>query len=242
MPRKNKYSSSKLGWRKDELFSIYSQQCRTTQVQATYLNIQYLTTSSNLLQYAAESRTDGHFNDVTIVADTERIAANRLVLSCHSEFFQNMFKCNMKEKHENNVEINGFDGKAVKCLIDYIYIGSIDIDEKNVMKLLAAADYMQLLETRHFCFEFLLANIAIDNWLVILDTISLCRRDDLKIEVYRYISTHFYKIAQTDDFKELGHIDLKQYIWCLDRSNIKESLIIQGIMNLLKGGSKAEKQ
>ena len=192
-------------------------------------------TSLNLLQYAAESRIEGHFNDVTIVADTEHIAANRLVLSCHSEFFQKMFKCNMKEKYEHSVEIKGYDGKAVKSLVNYVYTGSIDIDEENVMKLLAAADYMLLQDARHFCFEFLLSNIAIDNWFVLLNTISLYKEDEFKIEVYRYISTHFDEIAQTDDIQMVSHDDLKECISRLDISKVTQVSIFQVIMNWMKG-------
>ena len=191
--------------------------------------------SSNLLQYATESRIDGHFNDLTIVVGDERIAANQLVLSCHSVFFEKKLKSktkkNINKDNEQKVEIKGFDSTAVKCLIDYIYTGSIDIDDKNVMKLLAAANYMQLLEARNFCFEFLLSNIGIDNWFDTFHAISLYRGNELKTEVYRCISAHFDEVAQTDDFKLLCHDDLKELIPQMDKSRAKKASICQGIMN-----------
>ena len=58
--------------------------------------------SPNVLQYANEKRNQGTFNDVIIEADTETIAANRMILSCYSRFFEGMFNLEMKEKYQHD--------------------------------------------------------------------------------------------------------------------------------------------
>ena len=93
-------------------------------------------TSSNVLEYANEKRNKGTFNDVTVEAGTETIAANRMI--------QEMFDLEMKEKYQDPVQIDGFDGKAVKALIDFMYSGEVKIKNENVMDLLAASDYLQV--------------------------------------------------------------------------------------------------
>ena len=54
-------------------------------------------TSPNVLQYANEKRNKGTSNDVTIEAGTETIAANCMILSRCTRFFEGMFNLEMKE-------------------------------------------------------------------------------------------------------------------------------------------------
>ena len=188
----------------------------------------------NLMQYANETRSKGHFNDVTIIAENQCIPAQKMVLACHSTFFEKMFKCEMKEKYENKVEIPNLDGKAVKSLIDYIYNGNIDIDDENVLQLLAAADYLQLLDAKQFCFEYLEENLGIENWSEISKAVIMYRASVIKDKVYLFITEHFDEIITTDQFTALFQDDLKDLISNLDRSKVKETSIFEGIMKWIK--------
>ena len=120
----------------------------------------------SLLEYAHKNRDEGFFSDVTIVAGNERIPANRLVLSCHSPYFEGLFKFQEKNyKMENIIEIETVDGQALKALIDFSYTGSITISEQNVKNLLSGAEYLKMHKIKQFCFEFLRSNITVNNLL-----------------------------------------------------------------------------
>ena len=60
-------------------------------------------TSPNVLQYVNEKQNKKSFNDVTIEAGTETIAANRMIFSCCSQFFKGLFDLEMKEKYQDSV-------------------------------------------------------------------------------------------------------------------------------------------
>ena len=184
----------------------------------------------SLLEYANKNRDEGFFSDVTIVAGNERIPANRLVLSCYSTYFEGMFKLQMRERYENIIEIKSIDGRELKALIDFIYTGSINIDEQNVMNLLSGADYLQLREVKQFCFEFLRSHITSDNSLGILKTADLYRNESLHKEMLQYIGINLDQILHTDDFKQLSNKDLISCISKLNRSQIKESSIFKAIV------------
>ena len=185
----------------------------------------------SLLEYANKNRDEGFFSDVTIVAGNERIPANRLVLSCYSTYFEGMFKLQMRERYEKIIEVKTIDGRELRVLIDFIYTGSINIDEQNVMNLLSGADYLQLHEVKEFCFEFLRSHITVDNSLDILKTADLYRNESLKNEMQQYISINFDKVSQTDDFKQLSNEELTTCISKLDRSQVKESSIFRAIVS-----------
>ena len=121
--------------------------------------------AATLQQYANNKRIADQLNDDTVAAGSESIPANRLVLSCYSKFFESMFLSPMKERYQNEVEIQKFDGKAVRALIDFMYSGKIVINNENVMNVLAVADFLQMENVKQFCFEFLEDNLNINNCL-----------------------------------------------------------------------------
>ena len=186
----------------------------------------------SLLEYAHQNRNDDTFNDVTITARGINIPANKLVLSCFSKVFEQMFKTEIKEK--NCVEIPAFDGEAVKSLVDYIYTGSIDIDNNNAMNLLRAADYLQLLTVKEYCFEFLESIISADNSLETLRLAIVYKNDEVKARTQQYVSEHFDDIRKTNKFVEWSISDLMDCIPNLDRNVTKESSIYEAIMEWIK--------
>ena len=144
-------------------------------------------TSPNVLEYAKEKRNNGFLNDITIKAGDQTIAANRMILSCCSPFFEAMFDLEMKEKYQNPVQIHGVDGAAVKSVVDFMYSGEVKITSENVMELIAASDYLQVAEVKQFCFEFLKSILSLDNWFAVYSaaTVSCIKTKICKI---KYIS------------------------------------------------------
>ena len=72
---------------------------------------------NDLLKYANLKRKQGVFNNLTIKTNGKLFLANRLVLSCYSEFFETMFQTEMKEKYQNTVEINIVDEKSMQSVL-----------------------------------------------------------------------------------------------------------------------------
>ena len=196
----------------------------------------------SLLEYANKNRDEGFFSDVTIVAGNERIPANRLVLSCYSSYFEGMFKLQVRDRYEKFIEITTMDGKVLRALIDFIYTGSINIDEQNVLDLLSGADYLQLQEVKEFCFEFLRSYINVDNSLGVLKTADLYKNKNLKKEMLQYISINLDKVLQTYDFKQLSNEELISCISKLDSSQVEESSIFKAIVAWCNCAKKAREK
>ena len=185
--------------------------------------------NSNLLEYASKSRDEGFFNDLTIIIGNEMVYANRLVLSCHSKYFEGMFKS--VARHENIIEIEAVDGATMKTVIDFIYHGSITINDDNVMTLLSGAEYLQLNEVKQFCFEFLEKNeIVLDNLLDIFKMVSKCKKSALRYKVKEYLSISLNKVSQTEKYKVLSKEDLISCISILDRLHVNEASFFQAVV------------
>ena len=154
-----------------------------------------------------------------------------MVLASRSLYFEKMFKTEMKEKYQPTVELQDINGAAVKHLIKFIYIGSIDINSENVLDLLTTADYLQMDEAKQFCFEYLQSVITSDTSFFVLSVANLYQNEQLKVEALECIS------------KDLGDVEFdnnlskNDFITCISKmkeNQAKESAIYQCILSWTK--------
>ena len=197
--------------------------------------------SPNVLQYANQKRNNGSFNDVIFEAGAQTIAANRMILSCCSRFFEAMFDLEMKEKYQNHVQIHGVDGAAVKSVIDFMYSREVKITSENVMELIAASDYLQVAEVKQFCCEFLESILSLNNWFTILSAAKLYESEHLLDQVHEYVGKNFNDAVQTDEFNLLVKHDLVGLISNSNRNHIKEVLIFEGLITWCRHDEVARK-
>jgi len=158
----------------------------------------------SLQQYANNKRNANQFNNVTIVAGSERIPANTLVLSCYSMFFESMFLLPLKERDQNEIEIHQFDGRIIRSLIDYMYSGRIRINNANVKDVLRVADFLLMDDVKLFCFNFMEDNLSIDNCFDLIKLSTKYNYPSPLKATDKLISENFDKIAQTDAFRNLS--------------------------------------
>ena len=164
--------------------------------------------AATLQQYAHKKRQEQTFNDVVILAESENIPANKLVLSCYSKFFESMFLLPVKEQHQKQVEIQQFDGKIVRALIDYMYSGEIEIDAYNVKDVLAAADFFQMLDVKQFCCEVMECTVTDANCIEILKTAAKYQVSSCLKTTYQVIGENWYQLASTETFQNLSKDEL----------------------------------
>ena len=190
--------------------------------------------NKELLHYAETKRDKGSFNDVIIKTGGQSIPANKMVLSCYSKFFEAMFESNMKETHENEVEINGFDGCIIKVLIDYIYTGTIIIDPKCVMNILAASDYLRLDAVKEFCFQYLESELTAENCLNIIRASILYKTNASLAQAYALLSENLEEISQTENFKKLSSSHITAIVNELDKNETNETAKYHAVVNWVK--------
>ena len=190
--------------------------------------------TAKFLQYVNQARIDGHFNDVVIKAGNECFSANKLVLSCFSSFFEKMFLAEMKERYQDTVEIKEFDDKAITLLLEYIYTGDITVDSENVMKLLSAANYLQLQEVVDDCFDFLKNSISIENWSTIFSALQFYQNDLLMKQIHKFVWTNLLQVIETNDFKELKSTDLHFIMKNMDRTKVIERHVYEAVMSWIR--------
>ena len=187
---------------------------------------------SRLLRYANENRNKGFFNDVELSADAECLLANQMVLSCYSEYFENIFKTNLYNQQRCIIE--NVDGKSLKILIDYIYTGNVEINNRNALNLLSAADKLKIQDVKMFCLEFLETVITYDSCFHILSAAQACRSVKLQLKVFLYLNENFEKVLLTPPFKTLTKTEVTYCMTRLNRDVVSETTLYDAIIAWIK--------
>ena len=183
---------------------------------------------SRLLRYANENRNKGFFNDVELLADAECISANQMVLSCYSKYFENIFKTNLYNQQRCIIE--NVDKKSLKSIIDYIYTGNVEINNRNALNLLSAADKLKIQDVKMFCLEFLESVITYDSCFHILSAAQAFQSVKLQFKVFLYLNENFEKVLLTPPFKALTKTEVTYCMTRLNRNVVSETTLFDAII------------
>ena len=92
-------------------------------------------------------RKQDYLCDITLVSiDNIEFKAHRNVLSAASPYFDKLLQSNMKENREGIVRFEEISGSVLKDVLEFIYSGTVDVTQENAEKLIAAGNYMIMLE------------------------------------------------------------------------------------------------
>ena len=159
--------------------------------------------SRNLLDYMNEKRREGVFNDVMINVGASGIPANKVVLSCYSKYFGEIFESSLSGNLPKTLELVGFEIEAVEQIVEFVYTGYISINSENVRNLLATADYLQVDDVREFCFEYLAATTSMDNMSTMILTLKMFKNDLLSKHFGQFFKQNLNIILRSSFFREL---------------------------------------
>ena len=89
-------------------------------------------------------REDNDFTDVTLACeDGQQFEAHKVILASSSPFFQNILK-GIKHTHPF-LYLSGMKGDELSAILDFLYCGEANVDQKNLESFLVIAEQLQLI-------------------------------------------------------------------------------------------------
>ncbi|XP_075261820.1 uncharacterized protein LOC142353456 isoform X2 [Convolutriloba macropyga] len=156
-------------------------------------------------QFMNTLRKQQKFCDVTLKVGQLKIPAHKVVLSSSSRYFCAMFTGPCAESDQNVVELLDVTEGAITLLIDYIYMGRIEIKTSNVQSLLQAASMFQLTDVVNACCKFLADQLHPSNCLGINEFADIHTCDELKSSSNNFIEEHYTAVSQEEEFCHLSY-------------------------------------
>ena len=92
----------------------------------------------------------GELTDVRIVVEGTSVAAHRVVLAAHSDYFYRMFTCGLAESRHEEVKLQGVEPEVFQQVMVYIYTGCLDTSDVETLKgIFLAANMLQMSDLEH---------------------------------------------------------------------------------------------
>jgi len=124
-----------------------------------------------LLHDLSSAYERGLVNDVTIICnDGVKLSSNKSLLSVRSPFFHSMIFGGFKNTVEEEIEFKSSDSEVLKHILDYIWLGSMNLKSLDTKVLLGILECSRML-----CLDALVNGV--EDYLI--HNISLFNHDDL---------------------------------------------------------------
>jgi len=108
----------------------------------TAINLRWHAFAQNLGSSSSSLRHQNHFTDVTLAAEDQQVEAHKFILSTCSPFFNNIL---LKNSHPHPlIYLKGVRFCDLTSLLDFMYCGEVNIQQKDLDYLLSAAEDLQV--------------------------------------------------------------------------------------------------
>ncbi|XP_057673478.1 kelch-like protein 3 isoform X1 [Corythoichthys intestinalis] len=185
---------------------------------------------NTVLQGLNALRLDNSFCDVTLCCGGQEFPCHRIVLASFSNYFQTMFKTNLKESKQDRVAINGAEPQMIGMLVSYAYTAEVYISKTNVQALLAAANLMDVMAVRDACCRFMERQMDETNCVGIHCFAEAHSCKLLEKQSMDYILEHFSSVCLQEEFLTLC-VDKLVEILDSDFLHVaREELVFEAVM------------
>ena len=158
-------------------------------------------------------RQQSYFCNITLVAKEGReFKAHRNVLSAASPFFSKLLQSEMKEKEEGVIRFEEISKSILSDVLEFIYTGSVEINEKNARDLIIAADYLLLESLKTISGRFLEKRMSSCNCFSIFYFAEKYRCEELVLRSTKFIQDNFTSVAKADEFLNLEAEEVEKWI------------------------------
>ncbi|XP_023322367.1 actin-binding protein IPP [Eurytemora carolleeae] len=169
-----------------------------------------------LIEKLRELRQDEQLCDLELYSsvDSEPILAHKNILAAATPYFHAMFTSGLMESEERQYRgqdrrkarqklvLQGLEHHTLEGLVDFMYTGEMNLDQRSVQDILVAADMIQLKEVVDICSEFLKTELHQSNAIGIwrfAEGHNLVGLQDFSIN---FIYNNFFSVSVEEEFLE----------------------------------------
>jgi len=108
------------------------------------------------------------FSDVVVKCGNTKFECHQVFLATRSPVFKAMLTTNMREKINNEIQVDDIKPEVMAELLEFIYIGKVSNLDKFALDLFIAADKYQINSLKDLCEKKLINSLAMENCFSLL--------------------------------------------------------------------------
>ena len=170
------------------------------------------------------------FTDFKIKVQEKVINCHKNILSATCPYFEALFSSNMKEAQQGEITMETLEFTTVHAIIQYLYSQPISVDWKDVEKMIAACDLLQIKPLMDVLVEYIAKHLSPTNcigWWNIADKFNMF---EVGKQAKSLMCTKFKEVSCSKEFKMLSLSELIDYINNEDIVIGNSDAILQGCL------------
>ena len=166
-----------------------------------------------LLKRLNLQRNQNYLCDVTLVAkEGNEFRAHKNVLSAASPFFVKLLQSEMREKDEGVIRFEDISGLILANVLEFIYTGSVEINETNATDLIIAAEYLLIEGLKTKSGRFLEQQITSSNCISTFRFAEKYRCEELVANSTKFILDNFASVTESEEFLNQKAEEIEKWI------------------------------
>ena len=158
-------------------------------------------------------RKQDYLCDITLVSkDNIEFKAHRNVLSAASPYFDKLLQSNMKENREGIVRFEEISGSVLEDVLEFIYIGTVEVTQENAEELIAAGNYLIIPGLKTASGRFLEREMSHINCISTFYLAEKYECDELITNSRLFIHKNIVAVAKLDEFLLLQAKEIESWI------------------------------
>ncbi|XP_069496165.1 kelch-like protein 35 [Ambystoma mexicanum] len=179
-------------------------------------------------------RRSGILTDVVLLVGGQEFPCHRAALSANSAYFRAMFNGNLKEEHQDVINIQKITAPAMSFLLDYMYGGNLVIQDDNVESVMEASDLLQLPRLRDACVTFLEEQLHPCNCVGIFKFADSFSIPSLSEKSKKFMLEGFSEVSCHEEFLDLTQSELVEYLSNEQLVVMKEEVVYEAAMRWVR--------
>lgn len=154
----------------------------------------------DVLERVHALRTSRKLCDVVLRAGDREIPTHRAILAAVSSYFRAMFTHELIESSQEVVEIRDMNPDVLSSIVDFAYLGSIELTVDNVQEVLSASSLLQITQVQELCCKFLMKQLDVSNCLGIKTFVEANGCSQVSRDIDYFARKHFQQVALGSEF------------------------------------------
>ncbi|CAL1541700.1 unnamed protein product, partial [Lymnaea stagnalis] len=169
--------------------------------------------------------------DFVVEVEGKEFKCHRLILSACSGFFRGLLRSGMKESQKKRKKLQGVSKETFAAILETLYTGRDNLTRDNMLKVLLAADKLQITFVLNNCVNFISKNIySVNNWETFHSIANEIGSVVTLSNVRDFIKRNYEQVMRSKTFLCLTEHDLLDIIKSQDLVVSSEDIVIESIL------------
>ncbi|XP_029348475.1 kelch-like protein 2 isoform X2 [Acyrthosiphon pisum] len=145
-------------------------------------------------------RRNNQFCDVVFVVGEKKIAAHKVILASHSNYFNKMFTGHFKDTEFLEVTNEEITPNSLELLLDFLYTSQLKINDSNVQDLLMGSIFLLLNDVKKECLKYIEQKTDIENFMTLKSIADKNKIRELHELFLSYTLKNYKNIVKSNKF------------------------------------------